>query len=323
MPAGERPLPLTPRPAAGSRYARMKSASRSPRSPGPAAPTPSARPSRGSSATPTRSASTRSGSWTTSSRSASVGPAEEPMLEGWTTLGFMAAHTKRARLGPDGRRHPLPPARAVGQGRDDARRPVRRPGLARASAPPGTRRSRAGLGFPFPPLGERFEMLEETLQIAHEMWQGERGTEAAFDGPPRPGDAAAELAPVAHPAPGPDHDRRRRRAEDAAPRGPVRRRHATSSATPEAIPTSTRSCASTARRSAATPTRSSARRSSRVRIALDGGRARRPQQIVDRFGELGDAGAQHVIFSVRRRLGPAGDRGASARDVIPGIHALP
>jgi alkanesulfonate monooxygenase SsuD/methylene tetrahydromethanopterin reductase-like flavin-dependent oxidoreductase (luciferase family) len=38
------------------------------------------------------------------------------------------------------------------------------------------------LGFPFPPLGERFEMLEETLRIAHEMWQGEHGSEAAFEG---------------------------------------------------------------------------------------------------------------------------------------------
>ena len=28
-----------------------------------------------------------------------LGPAEDPMLEGWTALGFMAAHTRRARLG--------------------------------------------------------------------------------------------------------------------------------------------------------------------------------------------------------------------------------
>ena len=28
-----------------------------------------------------------------------VGPAAEPMLEGWTTLGFMAAHSKQATLG--------------------------------------------------------------------------------------------------------------------------------------------------------------------------------------------------------------------------------
>jgi alkanesulfonate monooxygenase SsuD/methylene tetrahydromethanopterin reductase-like flavin-dependent oxidoreductase (luciferase family) len=29
------------------------------------------------------------------------------------------------------------------------------------------------LGVPFPPLKERFERLEETLQIAHQMWSGE------------------------------------------------------------------------------------------------------------------------------------------------------
>ena len=28
-----------------------------------------------------------------------VGRVDEPMLEGWTTLGFMAAHSTRARLG--------------------------------------------------------------------------------------------------------------------------------------------------------------------------------------------------------------------------------
>jgi alkanesulfonate monooxygenase len=39
-----------------------------------------------------------------------------------------------------------------------------------------------GLGFPMPPLGVRFEMLEETLQICHSMWQGERGSEKAFEG---------------------------------------------------------------------------------------------------------------------------------------------
>ena len=39
-----------------------------------------------------------------------------------------------------------------------------------------------GLGFPFPPLAERFELLEETLQIAHAMWEGDRGTEAPFEG---------------------------------------------------------------------------------------------------------------------------------------------
>jgi hypothetical protein len=39
-----------------------------------------------------------------------------------------------------------------------------------------------GLGFPMSPLGVRFRMLEETLQIVHEMWQGEHGSQKAFDG---------------------------------------------------------------------------------------------------------------------------------------------
>jgi alkanesulfonate monooxygenase SsuD/methylene tetrahydromethanopterin reductase-like flavin-dependent oxidoreductase (luciferase family) len=30
-----------------------------------------------------------------------------------------------------------------------------------------------GLGVPYPPLSERFERLEETLQIAHQMWSGD------------------------------------------------------------------------------------------------------------------------------------------------------
>jgi F420-dependent oxidoreductase-like protein len=39
-----------------------------------------------------------------------------------------------------------------------------------------------GLGVPFPPQKERFEMLEETLQIALRMWSGERGDERPFEG---------------------------------------------------------------------------------------------------------------------------------------------
>ena len=39
-----------------------------------------------------------------------------------------------------------------------------------------------GLGIPFPPQKERFEMLEETVQIALRMWSGERGDEHPFEG---------------------------------------------------------------------------------------------------------------------------------------------
>jgi len=38
-----------------------------------------------------------------------------------------------------------------------------------------------GLGIPFPPQGERFEMLEETIRIALRMWSGERGDERPFE----------------------------------------------------------------------------------------------------------------------------------------------
>jgi alkanesulfonate monooxygenase SsuD/methylene tetrahydromethanopterin reductase-like flavin-dependent oxidoreductase (luciferase family) len=59
------------------------------------------------------------------------GRPEEPMLEGMTTLGFLAANTTNARLGlmvgGVHYRHPGP----VGEGDDDARRPLRRPRLAR------------------------------------------------------------------------------------------------------------------------------------------------------------------------------------------------
>ena len=39
-----------------------------------------------------------------------------------------------------------------------------------------------GSGLPFPPLAERYERLEETLQICLRMWQGEQGDERPFEG---------------------------------------------------------------------------------------------------------------------------------------------
>ena len=38
---------------------------------------------------------------------------------------------------------------------------------------PGTAFEAEGLGIPFPSLAERFERLEEVLQIAHQMWRGD------------------------------------------------------------------------------------------------------------------------------------------------------
>src|SRR5450759_5094345 len=39
-----------------------------------------------------------------------------------------------------------------------------------------------GLGLPFPSLGERFDLLEETVQACLAMWQNERGDEGTFQG---------------------------------------------------------------------------------------------------------------------------------------------
>ena len=110
-----------------------------------------------------------------------VGPATDPMLEGWTTLGYLAGLTTRARLGlMVGGIH----YRTAGLWAKAATTlDVLSGGRAwlGIGAAWNEEESR-GLGFPMPPLGVRFEMLEEMLQITHALWTGERGTEGAFDG---------------------------------------------------------------------------------------------------------------------------------------------
>jgi F420-dependent oxidoreductase-like protein len=110
-----------------------------------------------------------------------VGAIDEPMLEGWTALGFLAANTERARLGlmVGGIHYRLPGLWVKAATTLDVLSGGR--AWLGIGAAWNETESRA-LGFPFPPLGERFEMLEETLQIAHGMWQGERGSEASFEG---------------------------------------------------------------------------------------------------------------------------------------------
>ena len=111
----------------------------------------------------------------------SVGEVEEPMLEGMTALGFMAAHSRRARLGL-----------MVGAV------PYRQPGIwikatttldvlsgGRAwfgiGAAWNVAESRS-LGIPFPDLPDRFALLADTLQMAHGAWTGPRGSGARYEG---------------------------------------------------------------------------------------------------------------------------------------------
>ena len=110
-----------------------------------------------------------------------VGQPQEPMLEGWSALGFMAAHSKRATLGLmvggiHYRQAALWAKTATTLDVLSGGRAVFGIGAA------WNEEESRGLGFPMPPLGVRFEMLDETLRICLEMWQGERGSEAAFDG---------------------------------------------------------------------------------------------------------------------------------------------
>jgi F420-dependent oxidoreductase-like protein len=98
--------------------------------------------------------------------------AADPMLDGYTALSFMAAVTERARLGTlvtaVTYRHPGHLVKVV------TNLDVLSGGRATLGIGAGWyAREAAGLGLPFPPLKERFEMLEETLQIARLMGSGE------------------------------------------------------------------------------------------------------------------------------------------------------
>lgn len=111
----------------------------------------------------------------------SVGAPDEPMLEGLTALGFMAAHSRRARLGlMVGGIH----YRQAGLWIKAATTlDVLSGGRAwfGIGAAWNEQESQAW-GFPMPPLGERFEMLEDTLQLAHAAWSGAQGTRERFEG---------------------------------------------------------------------------------------------------------------------------------------------
>ena len=100
-----------------------------------------------------------------------VGNAEEPMLDSYTTLSFIAAHTKNAKIGTmvtgANYRHPGLLVKAV------TTLDVLSNGRAFLGIGAGWfEREALGLGAPFPSVKERFEWLEETLQIAKQMWSG-------------------------------------------------------------------------------------------------------------------------------------------------------
>src|SRR5580765_631329 len=115
-----------------------------------------------------------------------IGPTEHEMLEAYTTLGFLAAHSKRARLMTIVTgvhyRHPGILAKIV------TTLDVMSGGRGWLGIGAGWNEEESrGLGVPFPTLKERFEMLEETLEICLQMWKGDetpyRGKHYQLDRP--------------------------------------------------------------------------------------------------------------------------------------------
>jgi F420-dependent oxidoreductase-like protein len=103
-----------------------------------------------------------------------VWPADEPMLEGYSALAFAAAHTSRIPLSVlvtgVTYRHPGVLAKTV------TTLDVLSGGRAMLGIGAGWyEREHRGLGVPFPPLAERFERLEETIQICRQMWSEDDG----------------------------------------------------------------------------------------------------------------------------------------------------
>ena len=101
-------------------------------------------------------------------------PATDPMLEGYTSLGFLAGQTKRLKLGllVTGVTYRYPGLLAKTVATLDV--------LSEGRAFLGIgaawyEKEHHALGVPYPPISQRFEMLEEAIQICEQMWSYDDG----------------------------------------------------------------------------------------------------------------------------------------------------
>ncbi len=142
---------------------------------------------------------------------------EDPMLEGYTSLGFLAGQTSTMTLGllvtGVTYRHPGLLAKIV------TTLDVLSGGRAQLGIGAAWyEREHRGLGVPFPALSERFERLEETLQICLQMWSDNVGP---FEGRHyQLAETICSPPPISAPRP-PRVDRRPWRAQDAPARRPL------------------------------------------------------------------------------------------------------
>jgi len=229
----------------------------------------------------------------------SVGPADEPMLEGWTALGFIGAHTKRARIGlMVGGIHYREPGIWL---KAATTLDVLTGGRAWLGLGAGWNAEESyGLGFAFPSLGTRFEMLEETLQIAYQMFEEPFGSQGRHEGKHyratrllnSPQSISRPRVPIMIGGGGEQKTLRLvaqygdacnvgwGNPESIVHKLSVLRGHCEAIGRPyEDIERSTLT---------------------NLRVRRDGaGGSATPDQIVERFGEIGDAGVQHILFSLR------------------------
>ena len=240
-----------------------------------------------------------------------LGPPEDPMLEGWTTLGFMAAHSRRARLGlMVGGIHYRAPGVWIKAATTLDVLSGGRAWLGLGAAW-NEEESRA-LGFTFPERRVRFQMLSETLRMAHGMFEGERGSEARFEGRHfhatrllnSPQSLSRPRVPIMIGGGGERVTLRLvARYADAcnvfgapdviAGKYAVLRRHCEDVGRPyEEIERSTLQ---------------------RVNLGVE-----EPVAVVDRFRALADAGAQHVLFSLRELHDPR-NLETVGREIVPAL----
>ncbi|MGH2586612.1 MAG: LLM class F420-dependent oxidoreductase [Dehalococcoidia bacterium] len=103
---------------------------------------------------------------------------EAEMLEAYTTLGFLAAQTERARLGTMVTGVTYRPSALLIKAVTTL--DVLSDGRAWLGIGAGYQQEEArAMGLPLPPVAERFERLDDTLRLALQMWSG---SDAAFDG---------------------------------------------------------------------------------------------------------------------------------------------
>jgi F420-dependent oxidoreductase-like protein len=102
-------------------------------------------------------------------------------VEAYSTLGFIAAHTHRARLLALATAAPYRPAGLLAKMVTTL--DVLSGGRMMLGIGAGDYPEEAeGLGLAYPSLGERFEIVEETVRACLQMWDGEHGDERPFEG---------------------------------------------------------------------------------------------------------------------------------------------